>query len=212
MTPTKRAAPRKTPRQERAKATVEVLLEAAAHVLVRSGYEGTTTKEVAERAGVSIGSLYQYFPSKEALVAALAERWSQRVLAVLSTHLEQQPGERMEEEGVRRLVRTLVELYAVNPRLQQVLLEQVPRIGTLHTIHEAESRMESLVRGALSRNLERVRPRNLELAVFLLMRAMRGAIWATLVERPEVVREPEFVEELSALVLGYLLRPGAGAV
>ncbi|QRK12847.1 TetR family transcriptional regulator [Archangium violaceum] len=139
MSARNRSAPRKRPRQERAKVTVETILDAAAHVLVTSGYEGATTKVVAEWAGVSsIGSLYQYFPSKEALVAMLLERFHQRAL---------------------------VELYGVNPRLQRVLLEQAPRIGPLQAVQEIEARVESLVRIVLAQNLEFERPRNLGLVV-----------------------------------------------
>ena len=65
---------RKRPTQERSRQTVEAILEAAAHLLAERGYVATTTNHVAERAGVSIGSLYQYFPNKDALVVALEER------------------------------------------------------------------------------------------------------------------------------------------
>src|SRR3546814_9174202 len=65
--------PRKLPRQERSKATVEAILIAATQVLIEDGYERATTARVAERAGVSVGSLYQYFPNKEALVGTLVE-------------------------------------------------------------------------------------------------------------------------------------------
>jgi AcrR family transcriptional regulator len=67
-------APRKAPTQRRATATVEAILEAAAHILETRGFEGYTTNAVAERAGVSIGSLYQYYPNRDALTAALIER------------------------------------------------------------------------------------------------------------------------------------------
>jgi AcrR family transcriptional regulator len=69
-------APRKAPTQRRATATVEAILEAAARILETQGLEleGYTTNAVAERAGVSIGSLYQYFPNRDALTAALIER------------------------------------------------------------------------------------------------------------------------------------------
>jgi len=62
------------PQQQRSKALVDTLLEATARILERSGLEETSTNEIARVAGVSVGSLYQYFPSKEALVAALIER------------------------------------------------------------------------------------------------------------------------------------------
>src|SRR6185436_592878 len=66
--------PRKRPKQARSQQTVDALLEATARVLGARGFEGATTNEIARVAGVSVGSLYQYFPSKEALVAALLEQ------------------------------------------------------------------------------------------------------------------------------------------
>jgi len=66
--------PRKTPRQERSRLTVDAILMAAAHILKTEGPERATTNRIAEKAGVSIGSLYQYFPNKEAIVALLRER------------------------------------------------------------------------------------------------------------------------------------------
>lgn len=72
--------PRKRPRQARSAATVEAIVEAAAHILEEHGPEGFNTNAVARRAGVSIGSLYQYFPGKEALVAELSERAARALL------------------------------------------------------------------------------------------------------------------------------------
>src|SRR6266540_4026301 len=74
MAPKLRTSPRKQPRQKRSLETVDAILAATAQVLVRHGYEGANTNRIAEAAGVSVGSLYQYFPSKEALVTALIER------------------------------------------------------------------------------------------------------------------------------------------
>src|SRR5215475_5457688 len=65
---------RRKPRQDRARDTVEAILEAAAQVFERHGYRAGTTNWIAERAGVSIGSLYQYFPNKDAIVMELARR------------------------------------------------------------------------------------------------------------------------------------------
>ena len=68
------STPRKRPRQQRSQATWAAILDAATQLFQRLGYAGTTTNRVAELAGVSIGSLYQYFPDKDALLLALAER------------------------------------------------------------------------------------------------------------------------------------------
>ena len=65
--------PRKSPRQARAKATVDAIVEATTQVLLEEGYDQFTTARAAERAGVSVGSLYQYFPNKAALVSAMID-------------------------------------------------------------------------------------------------------------------------------------------
>ena len=75
------AGPRKQPKQERSQATVEAILTATAHILTEDGYDRLTTNRVAERAGVSIGSLYQYFPHKDALIFALADPVDRRFLS-----------------------------------------------------------------------------------------------------------------------------------
>jgi AcrR family transcriptional regulator len=80
--------PRKTPSQKRSAQTVEVILEAAARILEQHGFEGFNTNAIAERAGVSIGSLYQYFPGKDALLGGLMEREVAPLLSV-SEELEQ---------------------------------------------------------------------------------------------------------------------------
>ena len=65
---------RKQPRQQRSAALVSAVLDAAVQVLTREGAARFTTARVAERAGVSIGSLYQYFPDKDAVMLALLAR------------------------------------------------------------------------------------------------------------------------------------------
>ena len=71
--------PRKTASQERSRATVDALVEATARILVKEGFDTASTNHIAEVAGVSVGSLYQYFPTKEALVAAVVERHQEEI-------------------------------------------------------------------------------------------------------------------------------------
>jgi AcrR family transcriptional regulator len=80
---------RKQPRQKRAHATLDFILEGAAQVLERDGTAGYTTNGVAERAGVSIGTLYQYFPNKTALLAALTARSLQRLAKALALAVDE---------------------------------------------------------------------------------------------------------------------------
>ncbi|MEI9982422.1 MAG: TetR/AcrR family transcriptional regulator [Aliidongia sp.] len=97
--------PRKLPRQTRSAETVGVILEAAARILERDGFAGFTTNAVAERAGVSIGSLYQYFPGKEALTGALLRRESSVLLDEAAASLHGTSGQAALETLVAAAVR-----------------------------------------------------------------------------------------------------------
>src|SRR5882757_2789536 len=95
--------PRKHASQNRSRATVDALIEATARILVREGFDKASTNRVAEQAGVSVGSLYQYFPGKEALVAAVIDRHNQELMQVVRGALAEVATLPM-EQGVRKLV------------------------------------------------------------------------------------------------------------
>lgn len=109
--------PRKTPSQGRSVETVSVILEAAARILEERGLDGYTTNAVAERAGVSIGSLYQYFPGKDALTVALIEQESNVLLAEVSAA----PSERYFRTSLNRMIHAAVEHQMRRPRLARLL-------------------------------------------------------------------------------------------
>src|SRR6187551_1284531 len=109
-----RTTPRKRPRQERSKATVDTILEATTRVLKKQGFDGLSTNAVAAQAGVSIGSLYQYFPNKEALVAKLIDRHMEDMNAAIFAELT-----RVAVMPIAQAARAVVELtiraHSVDP-------------------------------------------------------------------------------------------------
>ena len=113
--------------QERSRATTAALLEAAARVFASEGYARGTTNRIAERAGVSVGSLYEYFPSKDALLVALVEEHirdsSERLAAAIRAAERERPSL---PELVRRFVDLMVELHGTDPALHRVLFEEAP--------------------------------------------------------------------------------------
>jgi AcrR family transcriptional regulator len=119
---------RRKPRQERARETVEAIVEAAAQVFDRHGYAAGTTNRIAERAGVSIGTLYQYFPNKDAIVVELARRHLAQLESTawpaLNALVEHVPPLR---DGLTAIVLGTVELHKQTPGLQRVLFEETPR-------------------------------------------------------------------------------------
>jgi AcrR family transcriptional regulator len=115
---------RKVPRQARSRATTDAILGAAAHILGERGWAGLTTNTVAEVAGVSIGSLYQYFPNKLALIEAVRRRHFDDVLAVLRAAADDRVAR---AHRVAALVDGMIAVHSRYPAAHRVLLEESPR-------------------------------------------------------------------------------------
>ena len=163
MAPRNARNPRKRPRQARSKATFDALLEAAARVLVDEGYERANTNRIAEVAGVGIGSLYEYFPNKDAVFAELRRRLSAEMSAVVGQTM-QEVLELPVHEAVERTVAVLIEAYSVNPELDIALKEQVPPAALADQTRGIERRLFQLGMEFARRHRREIRPRDLELA------------------------------------------------
>ncbi len=190
---------RKEPRQERARATVEAILEAAARILDRQGWGRFTTNAVAEVAGVSIGSLYQYFPNKLALVEAILRRHFDEVLSALRFADEQTS--RMER--VKGLVAGMIAAHSNHPSLHRVLLEEIPRGKIAKSMHQNfEREYWSLFTKLIAANeVSGANPRS-EVRAQMLSAAIAGAIHDA--SRKGTLKSPAFEEELVRLVDAYL--------
>ena len=123
-------APKKLPSQRRSQETFDALVDACTWLLPRRGYAGTTTNHIAERAGVNIASLYEYFPGKDAIVAQVAERLVQRVLGRLAAGAARvlQAGE---ADAVRLWIEWIHDTVAREKELVAVFLYQVPYTNQL---------------------------------------------------------------------------------
>lgn len=202
--PRKRQQPaRRVPHQERARATVDALVSATAQVLLKEGYDACTTNRVARVAGVSIGSLYQYFPDKEALVMAVVEQHLTRLREGLEARLLELGGADL-PTAIEEMIGAMLEVQRIQPRLHRVLLEQVPRIGALGRLHELHSQYEPLITGWLEAHAEQVSVESASTAAFVLIAAVEGVLTRTLLQRPAWLETGLLQRHLSRLVLGYL--------
>lgn len=120
----RRLQPRRTPRQVRAELTRERILTAAAHVFAEHGYAAGTTNRIAERARISIGSLYQYFPNKDAILASLLIKHIDRGTWTEAGRLELTPGSL--RATVRALVRDAIDHHGDDPQLLRIMIEEAP--------------------------------------------------------------------------------------
>jgi AcrR family transcriptional regulator len=121
----KRTAVRRAPVQERAQVTVEAMLDAAIKLLKRGGASSITTNRIAETAGVSIGSVYQYFPNKRAIYIALHERHIGRVDCIMQRRMAESAQATL-EELISSLVDGMIEAHAADPELSDLLHAEVP--------------------------------------------------------------------------------------
>jgi AcrR family transcriptional regulator len=195
---------RKEPRQARARETVEAILTAAARILTSEGFGALTTNRVAEVAGVSVGSLYQYFPHKEALVRALCERHTQGVRDRIRARFEE-TWDAPVETVARAVIQGMVEIRRHEPELHQELLRLAPAVGGLEELHAVEHEVEALLTRFIASRPE-IAVRDAALSAFLICHAVQAIVHGAVLEKPEWLKQDRFVDETVALVVGYLWR------
>ena len=201
-----RTNPRKSASQERSRATVDALLEATTRILIKEGYDRASTNRIAEVAGVSIGSLYQYFPSKEALVAAVIDRHTQEIAEVTRNALVKAAA-RPIEDAAREFVSAAIDGHRVNPKLHGVLAEQIPRVGKLENIEANVRQGYALVRGYLEAHRDEIDVADLDLAAFVLVTVVEALTHAAVLRRPDILtgeKARQFVDDVTRLVVRYL--------
>jgi AcrR family transcriptional regulator len=204
-----RTNPRKLALQQRSRVTVDALLRATARILVKEGYDHASTNRIAQVAGVSIGSLYQYFPSKEALVAALIDRHTHEMKRLVRDALLK-VAMRPVPEAARELVKVMIDAHRVDPKLHRVLVEQVPRVGRLDNMRALDREAYALVRAYLEAHSTEINVTDVDMAAFVCVATVEALTHAAVVYRPEVLEDQRantYVEEVTGLVVRYLQAP-----
>jgi AcrR family transcriptional regulator len=198
--------PRKSASQARSRLTIDALLEATARVLTKEGYDRASTNKIAAVAGVSIGSLYQYFPSKEALVAAVIDRHMHDMLQLVREALIK-AAPRPIEVAARELVSIMLDAHRIDPKLHRVLVEQVPRTRRLENIESIERETYGLVRDYLEAHRDQLDVADPDVAAFVCVTAVEALTHAAVVRRPEILTDEKagrLVDDVTRLIVGYL--------
>jgi AcrR family transcriptional regulator len=190
---------RRIPHQTRATETVAAILEGAAQVLEAGGLAGFTTNAVAERAGVSIGTLYQYFADKNALLRTLAEREMSAALAAVAKALRGEV-DATREGRVRAMVRAIVNAFHGRQRARKAVVQAVLAQGL-------SVEMMGPVAAFIAQSGSEAHPGLGRLGteqVFVVSRALMGVIRAAVLEEQPFFKSAAFEDELVRLVLSYL--------
>ena len=199
----RRLSPRKKPAQPRAAATVHVILEAAANILERQGLEGYTTNEIAERAGVSIGSLYQYFPNKDAVTIALIEREMEGMVEEIVAALALSPPKRALQETIRAAVRNQVR----RPQLARMLDFEEFRLAPLMPAYRAAKVIRDSLAAFLQESYQ-LSVADSEAAAVDVIEIAKALDYAS--SRRGEIDAPSLSRSIEAAVFGYLNDKVAG--
>ncbi len=182
---------------------VAALLEATARILAADGWAALTTNRVARQAGVSVGSLYQYFPNKEALVAGLIERWVDETgerLVEQARSLAELPVERC----VHHIVQSALAASREGEPLFRSVLAQLPPTGALEPFERLNRRLADALADWIAHRRSELEVEDPSLAAYVLVTALDGAIDHALLFRPELLDSQRFARQLEHLVAGCL--------
>lgn len=195
--------PRKAPIQARSRKTVQAISQATTQVLIRLGYEKTTTGAVAECAGVSIGTLYQYFPNKELLVMSVVHSHHDEVLAtverVLVAHAESPL-----DVSLRAVIRASLDAHRLQPELHKVLMEQVPGVGESAHVLALREKLTALVQQHLARHLPRASRDRLRMLAFVIETTVEALTHRTVIDSPAWLNSGEIETETFNLLAPYI--------
>lgn len=195
---------RKQPKQERSKVTVEAILDGAIRVFDRKGGESCTTAHIAEAAGVSVGTLYQYFSNRDAIIDALQDREFDRALNMLMEHFEA-----TSFTDARKLARAVVSgllaLYRSAPGLHRLLAINGLHVTPTERVQAFDRRVVEMLRAFFEVTPFPIRRENRHAAAFVLYQSVRATLLAAILEEPAGLSDAILIHEVTDLVSGHLV-------
>lgn len=171
---------------------------------MRVGFERANTTLIASAAGVSIGSLYQYFPNKDAVVIAVLKASIEDVIRCMETALAEAPAGEALAGQVRRVVGAVITHKATNPRLHLALKTELGRLDSAKVIRRINERSLCLIEDLLRKHARELPLRDPTRAAFFAVNTVEGIVCAALQDAPSTLVDPAFARELSDGVLALL--------
>lgn len=196
--------PRKLPRQSRSRATFEAIVEATTQLLVDEGYDKFTTARVAERAGVSIGSLYQYFPNKAALGAAVIDRCCQSFLTSFGLIMADIKGGRL-ADSIRALVDRSVISHHLGPDLHRIVNDLARQIGVEDQTAVVSRKAAGMIEEMLREHADEIaREIDLAVAATIIETLLEGLAHRVRLADPPSILDAEIARESTRAIVSYL--------
>ncbi len=200
-----RTAPRRKPRQKRAEDTIAVLLDATERVVAKRGFHAATTNRIADVAGVSIGTLYHYFPTKEALVAAVVERMWRTELEAVMKHAEAFARAPL-PDAIRLATRALVGCVAAKIDLYRAWYVEASHLGELAQGLAMTNEAIAFIRAVLEQRRAEVRPGDLAFAADFVVKTALAVARTGARDWEAEVKSGALAEQLADMLTRYLVR------
>jgi AcrR family transcriptional regulator len=194
--------PRKRPVQARSEATVSALFEASIQVLLAVGYRKFTTTRVAERAGVSVGSLYQYFPNRQALITAVIERYLDALRATIEQRCRALQGRTIDEQ-VKGLVDAVIAAKWDHIEISRALHEPLADIGGAKLVAASAVKAAGSIAEVL-RSCADEAFRDVDRLALLIVISCSSLLQAAITDQTGVLDRETLRAHMCAMVLGYL--------
>lgn len=203
--------PRKLPSQKRSHKTMAAIYEAATYIFADFGYAEATTDQIAEKAGVSIGTLYNYFPGKEAILYGLWEKYMQEIKAIT-----QQADQEIRKQGIFDrstipiLLRIALELVSYEKVQNRLFISQIglPEI-IIKKRRELGVYMESTMEAAF-RDFANVRVKNPKIGVHIIWATVQAVFHDYILSVSDEIKSEELIDELSDMMSRYIFTDDAG--
>lgn len=194
---------RKEPNQERAISTMEDIFKATAHILEKDGFEKTSTNKIAEKAGVSIGSLYQYFPTKDAIVSKLMERFVNREMEMFTAVVAEKKAANL-EQTIRAIIQSMLESKINNKRFTKIFAQKIFSFNKFDMLKKSDEYLMTLFKTHIEPFKDEVREENLEMALWMIIQSVKLVTVAMIFEDRYELDDPKVQDELVRMTYQYI--------
>ena len=186
---------------------VSLILEAATRVFIEEGYEAASTNKIAEKAGISVGSLYQYFPNKEAIAAALYDQLSIKAIEIAQDRLKKLV-RRPLRQAIPEAIGIIVELYESGPELIQTTLPHLLELERTNSFEAFRERSAAMLLAFLQSRREELREGDLPHMAWVVAFVTESLIFRIMQGTPPHLSKKKLLLQVDELIARYLLAPG----
>ena len=194
---------RKEPNQDRAIDTMDSILKATAHILEKEGFEKTSTNKIAAKAGVSIGSLYQYFPTKDSILALLMDRYMKSEIEMIDRVLKEK-NSRTLNETIRDLMVAVMKSKKVSKRFTKIFAQKLFGFDKIDALKKVDDHMLALFKAHIKPFEAEIRTENLDMALWMSIQCVKVIPVSIMFNDNYDLEDPVVLDEMVHLIYQYL--------